>query len=220
MKNKLYAFSMILAVLALSSLAYAGVLDLDENNIIDGTYIIEDNTTYQIIYRTETYFNGDILKRFVVENSDKVADLQVSFVDTASNISSMKLYVMELSNKRDQLKPEIEKSKGVLDLLEAQFNSSNSQLTALQKRQDELKSMITSNVLMSESSYRIAVIVFIILLALVVIFKAKNIFMGGEPKKGKNKKGSLEIIAQEIKGNPNEITYGTSYDIKKPDDVV
>ncbi len=210
---------MILAVLALSSLAYAGVLDLDESNIIDGTYIIKDNTTYQIIYRTETYFNGDILKRFVVENSDKVADLQVSFDDTASNISSMKLYVMELSNKRDQLKPEIEKSKGVLELLEAQFNSSNSQLTALQKRQDELKSMLTSNILMSQSSYRIAVIVFIILLALVVIFKAKDIFMGGKTKKGKNKKGSLEIIAQEIKGNPDEITYGTSYDIKKPDDV-
>ena len=210
---------MILAVLALSSLAYAGVLDLDESNIIDGTYIIKDNTTYQIIYRTETYFNGDILKRFVVENSDKVADLQVSFDDTASNISSMKLYVMELSNKRDQLKPEIEKSKGVLELLEAQFNSSNSQLTALQKRQDELKSMLTSNILMSQSSYRIAVIVFIILLALVVIFKAKDIFMGGKTKKGKKKKGSLEIIAQEIKGNPDEITYGTSYDIKKPDDV-
>jgi len=209
MRDNLTVLLVIMALSVLSGLACAGVLGLDENNIIDGTYIIKDNTTYQIVYRTETYFNGDILKRFVVENSDKVADLQVSFVDAASNISSMKMYVMELSNKRDQLKPEIEKSKSVLDLLESQFNSSNSQLTALQQRQDELKSMITSNVLMSQSSYRIAVIVFIILLALVVIFKARKFFMGGKPKKGKSKKGSLEIIAQEIEGS-NTITDNTT----------
>lgn len=216
--------AVLLMLAVFSGIVCAGVLDLDEGNIIGGTYIIQDGTTYKIVYRAETYFNGESLKRLVVENTDEIKELQARITNVSTGIETMSSSVIEMANLRNQLEPEIEKSSSILEFLEAQLNISNKTMTALRQRQDEIKSIITTNILLSQSSYEIALVVFIALLVIVLLFKVLPAAAGKPKPKTNSKKGTLDMIMQEIKGKPEEkpegvkFEYGISYDVKQDND--
>lgn len=220
MKNQLAFILITLAVL--SSLSHAAVLDLDENNIIDGTYIIQDGTVYNIVYRAVTYFNGFMLKRLVVENADQVSGLQKELDNMTEDITHMNQYILDVENKVNELEPEATKLSSVLDIVKQQLEKSNEKLSSLKERQDEIKNIISSNLLVSSNNFNLIFIIFIVLLILVVLFKGFPKFMGRpEANNSGRKKGSLEMVAEQIKGKPKEETdygYSLNYDVKNDND--
>jgi len=206
MKYRILALVMLIAS---SHIAFGAVIDLDEKDIVNNT-ITKDDRTYRIVYSTETYFNGNILKRIFVENLDEVNVLEAIERNLSLETAYQNSRAEELENRIAELKVNIVKNSDMLVLMELQRNATSQALAELQAEIDELNSLITSNILISPSTYNIAIIVFIILVIVVLILRGRKFFKPERSKKEPKKKGDLELVAEEIKKKPEgrvEIDY-------------
>lgn len=185
--NKLIAI-MAMAIL-FSSVTHAKIIDLDEKNMF-GDMLFQDGTLYKVLYYTETYFNGNALKRIVVENTNEITRSDEKIIFLNNEISNLTEKIVKLEEEAEELKNSRDKQIEVVNLLEKQKELAESQLNALINERNELENRITGNIIMSPNSYRIGIVVIIVLISAVVVFKGME--FSKKKKKGEREKKSEE----------------------------
>ena len=169
----------LLLILALSGIAYAGVLQLDEENIADGK-VIQDGNVYRIIYYTETYLpNGSVTRRIVVESESGIKALEnetsalfAEIGETNDELSGLKANASETSEL-------ISNNAAAMGLLGKQGDLLESEIEHLQADKSKVESLLTSNVVLSPMAFRASLIIFVLLLILVISARTAGIFSHG-----------------------------------------
>ena len=178
-ENTRISLILILLVLVFSSLAYAGVLPLDEENIADGK-VIQDGNVYNVVYYTQTYLpDGSVVKHIVVESNSELealvnetADLFVRIGGTNENIANLRGNASETSEL-------ISNNAAAMGLLGKQGDLLESEIEHLQADKSKIESLLTSNVVLSPMAFRTSLIVFVLLLILVISARTAGIFSHG-----------------------------------------
>jgi SMC interacting uncharacterized protein involved in chromosome segregation len=153
------------------------VLSLNESNIKNGT-IAESGTVYSILSDIVDYVDYDGIKisyrRIIVENlseiealSSRIRSLGLEIKALDEKIANQKILVYNLDKNGAA-------SLGTLKMLEDQSNALKEGIAELRKNETALQNTIAGNTILSQSDFRIAVGVFIIILVAAVIMKSRE----------------------------------------------
>ncbi len=168
-------------LLLFSSIAYAGVLPLDEKNIANGK-VVQDGNIYNIVYYTETYlFDGSIIKRIIVENENEIEILENETTALFSSIGEIDKEFAALSANISEVNEKRQNVAEAMELINKQNEIIRNNTAQLQEKKSKVDSVLTSNVAMSPLAFRAALIVFILLLILVIAARTTGIFSRGRP---------------------------------------
>lgn len=178
-------FTMIF-VLFLISVAHAGVLDLDENNIKDGL-LTQDGVTYRILDDKEftiKYLNNGFVnyRRIIVENFDEVKKLEARIKDVFLAVDNLNYQIEDMKKEISRLEGNKTEAMNLLASLEGERNRYKTELDELEAEKSELENKITGNFLVSPQGYQIGIAVFIIILVATVIVKSREFLMKKETK--------------------------------------
>ena len=165
-------------VLFLVSIAHAGVLDLDENNIKDGL-LTQDGITYRVLDDREftiTYLNNGFVqyRRIIIENFDEVQRLEERIQEVFLSVDHLNYQIETLKNQISDMEDEKTEAKALLASLEEERDLYKAELDELESRKNELENTITGNFLFSPQNYQIGMAVFIILVVATIIVKSRE----------------------------------------------
>ncbi len=197
MKNKIV--SVILA-LVIAQIAVGQALQL-ENYTINNTHVVSKGSVYEILAKTETFFDGKSLKSLVIEDQTKIQMLQVRLDSLRKEKAAAEAKLEELEEAAVELNATLGKAEGTLGILEkqkagmeakiteldGQISALEKEITSLEGQKEKLENDISANIILSPGSYRIAVAAFIILILAAVVVKGRD-FLGSEEGKEKKKK--------------------------------
>ena len=139
--------TLVAAMIMLSNLALGAAIDMNENDIVDNT-IIKDDVTYRIAYSTETYFNGNSMKRIFVENLNRIKKLESIQKEIAYEYDNKENKLSQLQETITDLRYDIIEKSSILDVMEEQRDLSEQDMMELQDEKKELENMITANIVM------------------------------------------------------------------------
>lgn len=200
----------VLALFLLASITQAKILDLDENNI-DGEYLIQDNTTYRILSDQKLFVlyldNGfSNYRRIVVEELNSIEEVESAIEDIKSEINELNKKIDELDDTLVSLNEEKDKALAVLDLMKKQKMVLEEYLAGLEMVKQDMENSISGSMLISPNSYRLGIIVIIILLILTVVIRGRKFL---KPEKSNKKKGEVPITNESViekdENNPHQI---------------
>ncbi len=172
--------TVILILLAFSSLAFAGVLPLDEKNIVNGK-VVQDDKVYNIVYYTETYLsNSSILKRIVVEDETEIKVLENDTAALLAKVDEHRQNLTELYANASEVKELKQNVAAAMELIDEKNKLVKVDLEQLQTKKNSIDSVITGNVVISPVTFRASLIVFVLLLILVISANTKGFFSRGK----------------------------------------
>jgi cell division protein FtsB len=176
---------MIFALL-LVSIAHAGILDLDANNIKDGS-LTQNGITYRILDDREftiKYLDNGFMqyRRVIVENLDEIKSLEARIKEVFSKVDDLNYQIDILKEQIAATNEEKSSSLALLTSLEEQRDMYKAELDKLNAEKSKLENKITGNFLFSPQGFQIGVAVFIIILVATIIVKAWQFFMKKETK--------------------------------------
>ncbi len=114
-------------------------------------------------------------RRIIVENLTKIEELEKIMEYLTSEINRLEEEIALLENKTIGLEEFKNKSAAMLDAMKEQRDVYKEHLDELKLRKGALENKITSNILVSPNSFRIGVVVFIIILVAAVVVKGREI---------------------------------------------
>ncbi|MEM7819600.1 MAG: hypothetical protein QXD48_02115 [Candidatus Aenigmatarchaeota archaeon] len=167
--------AMIFIILMVSSVASARIIDLNENNIVNGA-ISQNGSLYKVLFATETFSNNLFFKRIIVENETKIIELQNEINNLRSKINGLQNEINALENKTIELNEIRKNNEMVLENLKTQREFYENLIVSLESQKNELENKLTSNVVISPTAYRIGIIVFAILIVILILLKINDIF--------------------------------------------
>ncbi len=213
MKNKIV--SVILA-LVIAQIAVGQALQL-ENYTINNTHVVSKGSVYEIVVKTETFFDGASLKRLVVEDQTKIQMLQAKLDSLKEEKAAAEAKLEELEEAAAELTATLGKAEGTLGILEkqkadmeariteldGQISALEKDITSLEGKQEKLENDISANIILSPGTYRIAIAVFIILILAAVVVKGRDFLGGSEEGKEKKKNNKHDKAAVLSEGAEN-----------------
>lgn len=212
MRNKIV--SVILA-LVIAQIAVGQALQL-ENYTINNTHVVSKGSVYEILAKTETFFDGKSLKSLVIEDQTKIQMIQARLDSLRKEKAAAEAKLEELEEAAVELNATLGKAEGTLGILEkqkagmeakvteldGQISALEEEITGLEGKKEKLESDISANVILSPGTYRIAVAVFIILILAAVVVKGRD-FLGSEEGKEKKKNNKHDKAAVFSEGADN-----------------
>ncbi len=172
----------VFAVLAVSSIAYARELPLSESNITDNK-IVTDDAVYNIVYYTETYLpDGSVAKRIVVEDQNKIGVLENESAALFARVDQVNEEFRAVNANASEINERRNNVAAAIELINQQQEFSRNDTAGLQERKQEIDKVLTGNVALSPLAFRVALIVFVMLLILVIAAHTTGIFSRGKPR--------------------------------------
>jgi hypothetical protein len=192
-----------------AGLALASTIDLDQKNI-DGDIIVQDNVTYRILNRENSFVligNSDILEyeRIIVENLTKIENLKKEKNSTIEVIEQLSGESQNLAKNNIELSETVNNSRNLLQGIQNQKSELDMMIQDSQEKQNNYMNKLTGMFVVSPFAFRISIVIFIILLAFAIFMKAKTHFISGEKEVGKKhvqQKPAEPAIQKKVIENP------------------
>ena len=174
MQNKI-----ILAIMIMASIAFAGQLPLEEKNMVNGK-VVQDNNTYNIVYYTETYLlDGTTIRRIVVEDENQIKALEGDVSLLFAKINDVNVEFASLNANASEVNELMQNNVKAMELLNQQRAFLRSDIDNLTARKSQVDSALTGSVVMSPTAFRASLIVFVLLLIVVIAARTTGIFSRG-----------------------------------------
>ncbi|MFW6002563.1 MAG: coiled-coil domain-containing protein [archaeon] len=178
----------LLTVVLLSGIGFAGILDLDPDNL-RGSVLSQNGSTYYVTLKETVYRGRDTYDLYFVENLSSLNDIDERISELEGRVEFLDERIVELNSTISGLNKKNETATENLDSLKEEKNKLEEQLTKLEERKTELKSKVEDNFLIPRIQFLSIVVLAIIIFLISVYYEfrppSKN--KGKEDKDDKDK---------------------------------
>ena len=144
-----------------------------------GFYTTLDNKKVKLVKQIG---DGSIIKRIIVEDETKISILESKSIVLFAEIDNISEEFRAVNANASEINEKRQNVADAIELINQQKLFIKNDTAQLQERKKEVDDVLTSNVALSPLAFRVALIVFVMLLILVIAAHTTGIFSRGRPR--------------------------------------